>query len=112
MTLGGVAIPKGATVHVRYGAGNRDARRFPDPARPDLARRNAASHIAFGAGEHVCPGGALSRLEQVVAWNILLDRVPDMRPAEGRNDYTHLPGFWLRALKALHIRFDAVRAAG
>ncbi|WP_156679531.1 cytochrome P450 [Sphingomonas profundi] len=111
VTLRGVTIPKGSAVHVRYGAGNRDAARFPQPERPDLARRNAASHIAFGAGEHVCPGGALSRLEQVVAWDILLDRVPNMRPAPGRNDYTHLPGFWLRALKAMHVAFDPAPVA-
>ena len=104
--LSGVKIPKGATVHVRYGAGNRDARRFPQPERPILNRRNAASHIAFGAGEHVCPGGPLSRLEQNIAWNILLDRVTNIRPVPEKDDYTHIPGFWLRALKQIHMRFD------
>ena len=107
--LCGVKIPKGSCIQVRYGAGNRDPERYPDPARPDLSRRASSAHLAFGAGEHVCPGAALSRLEQNVAWNCLLDRVDDMRPVAGMNDYTHLPGFWLRALRQIHMRFDAAK---
>ena len=106
--LCGVKIPKGGCIHVRYGAGNRDPERYPQPDRPDLSRRAASAHLAFGAGEHVCPGAALSRLEQNVAWNRLLDRIENMRPAPGRNDYKHLPGFWLRALKEIYMRFDRV----
>jgi hypothetical protein len=33
----------------------------------------------------------------------VLDRLPDLRLAEGRNDFRHLPGFVLRALNELHI---------
>jgi hypothetical protein len=29
-----------------------------------------------------------------------------MRPVEGKNDYQHVHGMWLRALKELHIEFD------
>lgn len=104
----GVKIPKGSPVHVRFGAANYDADKFPEPYRPDLTRKAAASHFAFGSGEHVCPGAPLSRLEQVVAWNMLLDRIDNMRPVEGRNDYVHVRGLWLRALKELHMRFDRI----
>lgn len=107
--IGGVKIPKGAAIHVRYGAGNRDSARFPEPACPRLDRRNAAAHLAFGAGEHVCPGGPLSRLEQNIAWQILFDRIENIRAIPEKDDYTHLPGFWLRALKQIHMRFDPVR---
>ena len=109
--LRGVKIPKGSVIQVRYGAGNRDPERYPEPERPDLSRRSAASHLAFGTGEHVCPGAALSRFEQNLAWNILLDRIDNIRPVEGKDDYTHLPGFWLRALKQIHMRFDPLPQA-
>ena len=102
----GVKIPKGSAIHIRFGAGNRDAGRFACPEKPDLSRRNAAGHFAFGGGDHVCPGGALSRLEQTICWDILLDRTRNLRPVEGRNDFTHVHGFWLRALKELHVAFD------
>ena len=104
--IGGVPVPKGATLSIRYGAGNHDPRRFPDPVKPELERKNAGRHLAFGIGEHVCPGATLSRLEQVWAWEILLDRVKNMRPAEGKNDYTHIGGMWVRALKSIRMQFD------
>ncbi len=104
--IGGVPVPKGATLAIRYGAGNHDPERFPDPDTPNLQRKNAGRHLAFGLGEHVCPGATLSRLEQNWAWEILLDRVANMRPVPEKNDYTHVPGMWVRALKSIYMRFD------
>ena len=40
------------------------------------------------------------------AFNVLLRRCGDFRPAPGANDFTHQPGMMLRALKALHLEFD------
>jgi cytochrome P450 len=104
--VGGVQIPKGSVINIRYGAGNRDAKRFPDPELPDLERKNAGRHMAFGIGEHVCPGATLSRLEQRWAWEILLERLKNIRPVESKNDYRHRPGMWLRALNEIHMQFD------
>jgi cytochrome P450 len=102
----GVRIPRGSVLNLRFAAGNRDEEQFPDAACPHLDRKNAAAHLAFGQAEHHCPGAALSRLEQMCAFEILLQRLADIRPAPGKNDYAHLPGFTLRGLKALHIEFD------
>ena len=104
--IGGVKIPKGATLSIRYGAGNHDPRQFPEPVKPKLDRKNAGRHLAFGLGEHVCPGATLSRLEQRWAWEILLTRLSNMRATPGRNDYKHLPGMWVRALEEIHMSFD------
>jgi hypothetical protein len=41
-----------------------------------------------------------------MAWNSLLDRLDNIRPVPEKDDYSHLPGFWLRALKQIHMRFD------
>lgn len=104
--VGGVKLPKGAALSIRYGAGNHDAAQFPDPSVPKLDRKNAGRHLAFGVGEHHCPGATLSRFEQNCAWDILLDRVKNMRPVEEKNDYSHMRGMWVRALNELHMTFD------
>ena len=71
----------------------------------DLDRPNSGRHLAFSAGEHRCPGADLSRVEQHVAFEILLTRLDDLRLTPGANDFTHVPGFVLRALRELHVSF-------
>ena len=93
--IGGVTIPKGATVHIRYGAANRDPERFGQPDDLDVERRNAGRHLAFGAGEHRCPGEGLSKLEQRIAAELFLQRMGNLRFTPDRNDFCHLPGYWL-----------------
>ena len=110
--LHGVTIPAGSTVHMRFAAANRDHRVFPDPEHLDLDRKNAARHVAFGQGEHHCPGAGLSRLEQVTAFQVLLDRVAEWHLTPGRNDFRHKPGFVLRALEELHVTFVPAGAGG
>lgn len=104
--LSGVTLTKGSVISIRYGAGNRDPRRFPEPGVPDLARKNAGRHLAFGLGEHVCPGATLSRLEQNWAWQILLSRLKSIEPVPQKDDYSHLPGIWLRALRQIHMKYQ------
>jgi cytochrome P450 len=69
-------------------------------------RPNAMRHMAFSQAEHHCPGSGLSRLELQVAFEALIDRLPNLRLAADKNDFDHHPGFVLRALKALHVAFD------
>ncbi len=102
----GVKIPKGAIIHVRYGAANVDPEQFPCPHMVDLSRKNSNRHMAFSQGEHFCPGAALSRLEQRCTWNIIFDRLANLREAPGKNDYTQLPGAIFRTVKELHVQFD------
>ncbi len=104
--IAGVKIPRGATVHIRFGAANRDERKFVDPEVLDLERANANRHLAFSQGEHTCPGAGLSRLEQTISFGRLLARLPNLRLTPGKNDFTHHPGLTLRALKKLYLSFD------
>ena len=60
--MDGIILPAGSRTIVFYGAANRDGRKFPDPHRFDVTR-TAISHLAFGAGPHVCAGINLARLE-------------------------------------------------
>jgi len=102
--VAGVPIPAGAVVHLRYAAANRDPAMFTDPATVRLDRPNLGRHMAFSLGEHHCPGAGLSRLEQQLAFNAILDRLPGLRLAP-ENDFAHHPGFVLRALRELHLEF-------
>lgn len=104
--IAGVPVRAGSTVHIRYGAANRDPEQFVDPARIDLDRSNRGRHMAFSLGEHHCPGAGLSRLEQRVAIAALIDRLPDLHFTPDANDFTHRPGFVLRALRALDVSWD------
>ncbi len=102
--LGGVKIPKGAMVQLRYAAANRDPAKYPDPDRFDIERANARSHLAFGKGIHMCVGNMLSRKEMAVAYSELLGRLTDFRVAEG-HEPSWPPNMLLRGLTTLPIRF-------
>ena len=105
----GVALPKGATVHLRFAAANRDEAVFKDPDALDLDRPNAIRHMAFSQAEHHCPGAGLSRLEQNIAFARLIERLPNLRLAPGKNSFEHIPGFVLRALGSLNLSFDPIQ---
>lgn len=61
--IGGVPIAAGQYVYLSYAAANRDAAVFPDPQRFDARRVQDTMHLAFGWGEHVCPGSNVARTE-------------------------------------------------
>nr|WP_086009236.1 cytochrome P450 [Mycobacterium xenopi] len=110
--VGGVEMPAGTTVMVLQGAANRDPRRFDEPDRFDLGRKNARQHLAFGRGIHTCPGAPLARAETRVGIERLLDRTADIRicerlhgPADNRH-YHYVPTYILRGLTELHLEFD------
>jgi cytochrome P450 len=104
--LGGVEIPKGSHVHIRYAAANRDPEQFACPAEVVLDRRNGHRHLAFSIGESHCPGAGLTRLEQTIAWQELTRRLGDFRFAEGRNTFQHALNFTLRAFDHLYVTFE------
>ena len=104
--LGGVQIPKGSHIHIRYAAANRDPAQFGCPAEIDLERKNGHRHFAFSIGESHCPGAGLTRLEQTIAWQELTRRLTNFEFAEGKNTFHHAVNFTLRAFEDLHITFD------
>ena len=72
--IGGTVIPKGAAVHLMYGAANRDPARFPNPNHFD-PERSDNEHFGWGSGIHTCMGGPLARLEVNLALETFLRRV-------------------------------------
>lgn len=83
VTLGGQVLPKGATLFLLFGSGNRDEQQFPDAEVFDINRENVREHLAFGHGVHRCPGAAMARQEVAVALDVLRSRIPDLRLADG-----------------------------
>lgn len=76
-----VILPEGARVCVLYGSANRDERRWEEPERFDIGRRNNA-HVAFGTGIHTCAGMHLARMEITELMLALLKRVDSFEVGE------------------------------
>lgn len=106
--LDGVKIPKGARIMLRFAAANRDPGQYEDPERLDVCRRNAGTHLAFGAGIHHCLGAALAREEMNSAFERILARMEGLHFLSGRNDFHHYPNMLLRGLEHLWIGFRKV----
>jgi cytochrome P450 len=109
--LAGVKIRAGTPLMVLNGAANRDPRRFDRPDEFRIDRPNAMEHIAFGRGNHACPGGPLARAEAKVSLERILDRVRDIRLSEehrgpaGARRFEYEPTWVLRGLRNLHLEF-------
>jgi cytochrome P450 len=108
--LGGVAVPAGSMLLLRFASANRDENHFPDADRFDVRRANAADHLSFGHGIHFCIGAALARREMQVAFRALLGRLDGFRLSPGHPEPRHKPSVLLRGLAELHLDF-ARRAA-
>ena len=100
----GVKVPKGSLLHLRWAAANVDPDEWECPRDIKLDRRAGTRHLTFSAGPRVCPGAHLSRLEQVTAWNCLLDRIDHIEYAPG-NKLLHQPGIMLGTLE-LFLKFN------
>jgi cytochrome P450 len=90
--IAGGTVPAGAFVMLLIQSANRDARRFANPDRFDIFRTDldhsksfsgSADHFAFGGGRHYCLGAMLAKTEMEIALNMLFDRFPSMRFADG-----------------------------
>jgi cytochrome P450 len=106
--VGGVKIPAGGRVLVAFISANRDVTRFPDSGLFDLNRANAAQHLSFGKGVHVCVGSGLAKQEVQAAMEVLLQRMPDARLVPGQ-ELAFVPGL-LRQHERLLVEWGPARA--
>ena len=98
--IGGQTIKEGEKVVFFHVSANRDETVFEDPDRFDIGRK-PNPHMAFGGGgPHFCLGANLARMEIIVMFEHLLDRLPDIARVAGRcerlqsnfiNGVKHLP---------------------
>jgi cytochrome P450 len=103
--VAGVAIPAGSPILVWYAAGNRDPDSFPAPDEVDIERANIRKHIAFGKGKHHCVGAPLARAEGVIAFEVLLDRLPNWTIADDLGGQPFERSYLLRGLRELWLRW-------
>jgi cytochrome P450 len=93
------------------GAANRDPRQYDCPHDFDIDRDGVRTHIAFGRGNHSCPGGPLARVEGRISIERILDRMHDIRLSEehhgpvGNRTFRYEPTWILRGLSDLHLEW-------
>jgi cytochrome P450 len=105
--LAGVPLRAGEYVLLHFGSANRDEVQFEHASVARFDRRENR-HISFGLGIHRCIGSNLARMTISIAFEELLRRVGDIRPADGR-EVRFTPGLSWRPV-SLRIRYDRARA--
>jgi len=101
--LAGVELEPGALIGAVLSSANRDPRRFSDPDRFDIHRKEGA-HLAFAVGTHFCLGAWFGRHLARVSLEILLDRLPNLRLDPDRP--ATLGGWEFRAPDSTWVRWD------
>lgn len=100
--INGTFVPAGQHLWLLFASANRDECRFADPDVVDVERSNVKEHLAFGNGEHFCPGAGLARAEARIATEVVLDHLTDLRLGAD-NDFRYGDSFVLRGLERLVV---------
>lgn len=106
--LGGVTIPANSMVMLKYFSSNHDESMFEEPMKFDVTRANAKRHIAFGFGAHVCIGQHLSRLEMIIAWEEIFNKLDNFQLAGSDDELEYMPNILLRGLEEIAITYGVV----
>ncbi|MFI5618029.1 cytochrome P450 [Streptomyces sp. NPDC051567] len=104
--IGGVIIPKGASLWLILASGNRDPLRFGHPDRFDPDREDI-QHLGLGSGIHSCFGAPLARMEAQLALSELARRLENPRLLEDPPPYRQ--NAVLRGPRHLPIACDGIR---
>jgi cholest-4-en-3-one 26-monooxygenase len=100
--LRGQRIAEGDKVVMFYSSANRDEDIFDAPYAFDVGR-DPNPQIGFGGGgPHFCLGTHLARLELTVLFELLLDRMPDIRQA---GEARRLRSNFINGIKEMPVRF-------
>lgn len=104
MTLGGQSIRTGDMLILGLAGANADPQILPDDGVPVVGNR---SHLAFGAGAHICPAQDPARLITRTAVDTIRHRLPDLELAIPQGELEWIKSPWSRGLAALPVRFTA-----
>ncbi len=99
----GMSIPAGTAVLLSVMGANRDPATFADPDLFDIARRPQGT-MTFGLAAHHCLGIHFARAEMDLALRTLLDRLPNLRLADGPES-AQVHGALLRGPERLSVTF-------
>jgi cholest-4-en-3-one 26-monooxygenase len=107
--LGGQTLQEGDKVVFWHTSANRDETVFENPNGFDVTR-SPNNHIAFGGGgPHFCLGANLARMEIMVMFDRLLERIPDIR-LDGQ--VQRLQSNFINGTKHLPVAFAPSAPAG
>ncbi|AUG79953.1 cytochrome P450 [Kitasatospora sp. MMS16-BH015] len=104
LPYGDVVIPQGEAVLISYNAIGRDPDQHGGTAELFDLTRDAARHLSFGHGPHVCPGAPLARLEAAVALPALFERFPGLALAVPEHELSPNPTMVVNSLRELPVR--------
>jgi cholest-4-en-3-one 26-monooxygenase len=107
--LRGQEIKEGDKIVFWHTSANRDEDAFENPDTFDVTR-SPNNHIAFGGGgPHFCLGANLARMEIMVMFDRLLDRMPDLR-LDG--EVQRLQSNFINGTKHIPIAFEPSAPVG
>jgi len=110
----GVKIPAGSTVTLLLAAANRDPRKYDQPEKFDITRKDlafdraftaAANHSGFALGRHFCVGAMLSKAEVEIGASLLLDAMEDIKFAQTAKQ----TGVFTRSPKSMKLEFTPAK---
>lgn len=104
MTFGGQSVRTGDMLILGLAGANADPQILPDDGVPVVGNR---SHLAFGAGPHICPAQDPARLITRTAVDTIRHRLPDLELAIPQGELEWIKSPWSRGLAALPVRFTA-----
>jgi cytochrome P450 len=95
-------VKAGQTIAIPNNGALRDPEAYPDP---DSIRfdRDAPPTLIFGGGPHYCLGAHLAKAELVVGLGLLLERLPTLRMAVGRDELEFSRGEIVDSMIALPV---------
>jgi cholest-4-en-3-one 26-monooxygenase len=100
--LGGQDLKEGDKVVFWHTSANRDEKVFTNPDAFDITR-SPNNHMAFGGGgPHFCLGANLARMEIMVMFDRLLERIPDIRL---NGDVQRLQSNFINGTKHIPVAF-------
>jgi cytochrome P450 len=96
------SIRRGDVILPVIASANRDAQKFAEPDRLDVARK-PNPHLAFGDGVHYCVGSHLAKMEAEIAFGCLLRRLPKLSLACPAHELRWRAAPVVRGLKSLPV---------
>ncbi len=102
--VSGTKISRGDSVFAMIGSANHDERKF-EQADQLILDRASNKHVGFGQGIHYCVGAPLARLEASTSFQVLFERLPNLRLAVKPEELRWTAGLVPRGLQAMPIKF-------
>ena len=103
----GTQLHAGEKMMLMFESANFDEAVFGDPDDFRI-QRDPNSHLAFGFGTHFCLGNQLARIELVNMTGRVLQRLPDLRLAEGA-ELPLRPANFVSGLESMPVKFTPTK---